>query len=54
MEDNTTNSDGIVIYPYFENLKAEVHKLRNELSALVLEHEELEIECKNIKTGIRR
>jgi hypothetical protein len=49
MDSSTINLDSLVIYPHYENLKAEVEKLRGELSTLVLEHEDLEIECKNIE-----
>jgi len=49
MDNNAEASRGLAVYPYYENLKTEVEKLRNELSALVLEHNELEIECKNIE-----
>ena len=49
MEENQGGSDNIVIYPYFEKLKEEVEKLRNEFLALVIERDELNIECKNIE-----
>ena len=49
MDDNAAASGGLAVYPYYESLKTEVEKLRNELAALVLENNELEIECKNIE-----
>jgi len=49
MADDTVNSNNIIIYPYYEELKDKVAKLRNQLSLLVFEYEELETECKNIE-----
>ena len=49
MNNGISDMDKIVIYPYFEKLKAEVEKLRNEFLALALERDELNIECKNIE-----
>ena len=49
MDNGTANSSDIIIYPHIDNLKTEVAKLRHELSILVSEHDELEIECKNIE-----
>ncbi len=51
LEDNKTHeSSNIIIFPDFEKLKAEVEKLRIELSMLVLEKDELLfVECKNIE-----
>jgi len=49
----TNESSNIIIFPDFEKLKAEVKKLRIELSMLVLEKDELLfVECKNIEIAL--
>lgn len=48
------NSDncGMILFPDFARLKAEVEKLRTEMSMLLLERDELVyVECKNIETA---
>lgn len=48
--DTHDSSSVIIIYPDFEKLKADVEKLRTELSILVLERDDLLYqECKNIE-----
>ena len=50
--DNYSDSDShdIILHPEFEELKAEIDKLRTEISMLVLEQDELLYhECKNIE-----
>ncbi len=50
MDKNQSHSVEIIYYPDHEKLKAEVDKLRTELSMLVLERDELLlVECKNIE-----
>ena len=49
MNNDTANPSDIIIYPDIDNLRTEVAKLRHGLSMLVSEHDELEIECKNIE-----
>ena len=50
MDINARNLGTIIHYPDYEKLKAEVEKLRTELSMLVLEKDELLlVECKNIE-----
>lgn len=50
MDINGKNSSTIINYPDYEKLKAEVEKLRTELSMLVLEKDELRlVECRNIE-----
>lgn len=41
----------LIVFPEYENLKAEVERLRTELSMLMLEYDELRfVICKNIET----
>jgi hypothetical protein len=48
--DTPHSSNVIVLHPHFEKLKADVDRLRTELSMLVLERDELLYqECKNIE-----
>ena len=50
MDINTRKAGAIILYPDYEELKAEVEKLRTELSMLVLEKDELLfVECRNIE-----
>lgn len=50
MDKNQSHSGEIIYYPDHKKLKAEVDKLRTELSMLVLERDELLlVECKNIE-----
>lgn len=52
MSDTFDSKNIINLHPYFEHLKADVEKLRTELSMLVLERDELLYqECKNIETA---
>ena len=51
-EPTTTDSCTIVLFPEFVTLKAEVEKLRTEISMLLLERDELRlVVCKNIETA---
>ena len=48
MDENYT----IILFPEFVTLKAEVEKLRTEISMLLLERDELRlVVCKNIETA---
>lgn len=50
MHNNQSDLGTIIYYPDYEKVKAEVDKLRTELSMLVLERDELLfVECKNIE-----
>ena len=49
MNHSNTDKNDVVVYPLLEKLKEEVEKLRNEFLALVIERDELNIECKNIE-----
>ena len=41
----------LIVFPEYENLKAEVERFRTELSMLMLEYDELRfVICKNIET----
>ena len=52
MSDTPGSCNIIILHPDFEKLKAEVEKLRTELSMLVPERDELLYqECKNIETA---
>lgn len=52
MEKDAPDSGAIILYPDFEKLKADVEKLRTELSMLVLERDDLIYhECRNIETA---
>lgn len=51
-EPTTSDSCTIVLFPEFVTLKAEVEKLRTEISMLLLERDELHlVVCKNIETA---
>ena len=52
MSDLSREPGSIIRYPDYEKLKAEVEKLRTELSMLVLERDELLlVQCRNIETA---
>lgn len=46
-----TSTGNVIVFPDFEKLKNEVERMRNELSMLLLERDELQfVICKNIET----
>ena len=49
---NENNKYTVILFPEFITLKAEVEKLRTEISMLLLERDELRlVVCKNIETA---
>ena len=52
MNSNSPRPDNLIPYPRFDELKAQVEKLRTELSMLVVERDELVyVECRNIEAA---
>ena len=52
MNSNSPRPDNLIPYPRFDEIKAQVEKLRTELSMLVVERDELVyVECRNIEAA---